>query len=266
MGESQYSLEEIRAHWASQALTHGQSPAASWADEWAIQMEIREMLTRLDNDQRVLDIGCANGYSTLSYASQKRLDIRGLDVVPEMIEEAKRRLADSPTPFAGRVEFDVGDISELKEPSGAFDRVIVTRVVINLGDWQRQERALKECARVLRAGGLLLLSEATLQGWSHLNEFRGEWGLDPIPVPKFNLYLDEDAVVEALSGIAELVEIVQFASTYYVGTRVLKPLLAKALGCDVDVAAPGMHWNRWFSQLPPAGDYGTQKLFVFSKL
>ena len=27
----------------------------------------------------------------------------------------------------------------------------------------------------------------------------------------------------------------------------------------------GQEWNRWFAQIPAAGDYGTQKLFVFRK-
>jgi hypothetical protein len=72
-------------------------------------------------------------------------------------------------------------------------------------------------------------------------------------------------VIEALSPHLELVELVNFASTYYVGTRVLKPLLSQALGGSVDFRDPGMEWNRWFSQLPAWGDYGTQKLFVFRK-
>ena len=34
----------------------------------------------------------------------------------------------------------------------------------------------------------------------------------------------------------------------------------------IDAADPRMEWNRWFSQLPSWGDYGTQKLFVFQKI
>jgi len=64
----------------------------------------------------------------------------------------------------------------------------------------------------------------------------------------------------------QLIEISNFASTYYVGTRVLKPLLALATKAPLNVADPGAQWNRWFSALPSAGDYGTQKLFVFKKL
>ena len=121
-------------------------------------------------------------------------------------------------------------------------------------------------ALVLKSGGLLLLSEATLQGWQQLNRFRQEWALPEIPMPPFNQYLDQEQVVEALSSDLQLIEITNFSSTYYVGTRVLKPLLIQALGVKIDVAEPNMEWNRWFAQLPPWGDYGTQKLFVFRKL
>ena len=85
-------------------------------------------------------------------------------------------------------------------------------------------------------------------------------------MPPFNHYLDQEQVIQALAPDLRLVEIANFASTYYVGTRVLKPLLIQALGVDLNSADPNMDWNRWFSKLPAAGDYGTQKLFVFQKL
>lgn len=81
----------------------------------------------------------------------------------------------------------------------------------------------------------------------------------------FNTYLDEQEVIEFMAGELELLELVNFASTYFVGTRVLKPLLAQLLGGKMDPANPNAEWNRWFSTLPASGDYGTQKLFVFRK-
>ena len=260
-----FNLEQIRDFWTRQALEHERSPAASWSDQCVIEMEIREILARIEDGDHVLDIGCANGFSTVRCAAQKQIDILGLDYIPEMIEQAKKRSADLSGKLAGRVSFDVGDITTLKQASESFDKVIVVRVVINLGEWSNQLRALKECARVLRPGGLLLLSEATLQGWKRLNGFRSEWGLPDIPMPPFNSYLDQDVVVEETSSMLELVSVENFASTYYVGTRVLKPLLIRALGVQVAVADPNLHWNQWFSGLPAAGDYGTQKLFVFRK-
>ena len=84
-------------------------------------------------------------------------------------------------------------------------------------------------------------------------------------MPPFNRYLDQEDVCKAVASRLELVDLVNFASTYYVGTRVIKPLLAQVLGAAVNVANPEMEWNRWFAQLPAWGDYGTQKLFVFRK-
>ena len=259
------SLDEIRRFWTEQAAQHGTSHAASWTDHPVMDLEVRAILARLADGDRVLDVGCANGFSTIQLASQRRLSLRGLDYIPGMIEQARARLAEMQGRLASDVEFGVGDITALTEADASFDKVVVIRVVINLGDWSAQLRALRECARVLRPGGLLLLSEATLQGWRALNSFRAEWGLPEIPMPTFNSYLDEERVVAETAGELELVGIENFASTYFVLTRVVKPLLAGATGAPVGIADPAAHWNRWAAQLPAWGDYGTQKLFVFRR-
>jgi len=259
------SPEEIKNFWIQNALKHGQSHAASWSDQMAIEMEIRNVLNHLADGDRVLDVGCGNGYSTVRFASKKKIDIRGIDYLPEMIEQAHLRLSGLAHPLKGSVEFGVGDVTALQEPSGAYNKVIVIRVIINLSEWSYQLKGLRECVRVLKPAGMFLLSEATLQGWHQLNRFRREWGLPDIPMPPFNRYLDEEQVIHALSGDLECIEIANFSSTYYVGTRVLKPLLIQALGTKMDVANPDMEWNRWFAQLPSWGDYGIQKLFVFRK-
>jgi len=262
----QFTLEQIREFWTNQAITEGQSPRVSWSDVSVIDMEIREILKFLADGDRVLDVGSATGYSTVQFAANKTISIRGLDYVPEMVEQARKRLEDLDVVLKGTAEFDVGDITQLNEPSDHYDKVVVVRVIINLKDWSRQELGLSECARVLKPGGLLLLSEATIQGWNQLNRFRNEWGLSDIPMPPFNQYLDQDRVVDAVSSQLELVEVLNFSSSYFVGTRVFKPLICKALGMEDKVADPDLQWNRWFSQMPAWGDYGVQKLFVLRKL
>jgi ubiquinone/menaquinone biosynthesis C-methylase UbiE len=209
-----FNIEEIREFWLQSALKHGQSPAASWSDQMAIEMEIREIMKRLEEGDRVLDIGCGNGYSTVQFASQKRIQIRGVDYLPEMIEQARIQLASMANKLLGRVDFDVGDVTGLKEPSETYDKVIVIRVIINLGEWFRQLKGLREATRVLKRGGIFLLSEATLQGWHQLNRFRREWGLPDIPMPPFNQYLDQEQVIEAVASDLQLVELSNFSSTY----------------------------------------------------
>lgn len=259
------SLQQIRDFWTSQAIEHGVAAAASWSDQTAMQMEVREILQHLVEGDRVLDVGCANGFSTLQFASQRDVRIRGLDYIPEMIDQARARLAAYADKLKGSVEFQTGDITSLEEKENSYDKIVVIRVVINLRDWPNQLRAVQQCIRVLKPGGLLLLSEATLQGLRALNKFRNEWGLSDIPMPAFNEYLDEERLVEAVAPQLELVKLSNFSSTYFVGTRVIKPLLAQALGGKVDPAKPDMEWNRWWGQLPACGEYGTQKLFVFRK-
>ncbi len=169
----------------------------------------------------------------------------------------------------GNIFFKVGDILDLKNYTKQFDTVLTTRVLINLGNWDNQKKALNECVLALKTQGRLLLSEATVQGWENLNRFRQEWGLSIIPEPPFNVYVDEDKIIDFLTKNydMEFMQLINFSSTYYVATRIIKPLLAKALegNIHIDVANPQMHWNKWASHLPAWGNYGTQKLFVFQK-
>jgi SAM-dependent methyltransferase len=256
---------EVYEFWQRQAQQHGDSHAASWSDRYVIEMEVRALTCWLQDDQRVLDVGCANGFSTFRLATNRRLSIRGIDYAPEMIHVARARLSDVGSPAGSDVEFAVGDALNLTEPSDTYDCVVVVRVIINLGSWERQQAGLLACLRTLRPGGQLLLSEAWLDGWHALNRLRAEVGLEPIPMPPFNNYLDRSAVISALDPDARLVAVEDFASSYYVGSRVVKPLLARLPSAAIDVANPESELNRFFAQVPPAGDYGTQKLLVFEK-
>jgi ubiquinone/menaquinone biosynthesis C-methylase UbiE len=260
-----FDVEAVRNHWIQQAINHGLSSAASWSDHRVIEMEIREITPHLSIGDRVLDVGCANGFSTIQYAAQKKIEIHGIDYIPQMIELANQRLQSLPLSLLGIVDFCIGDITNLNEPDSSYDKVICARVLINLGNWENQRNGLSESIRVLKPGGTLILSEATLQGWNQINKFRREWKLPDIPMPPFNKYLDEDQLISEATKHSNLIDIINFSSTYFVGTRVLKPLLAKALNVDVHVADPNMEFNKWFANLPAWGDFGTQKLFIFKK-
>ncbi|MEI6633356.1 MAG: class I SAM-dependent methyltransferase [Chlamydiota bacterium] len=259
------TVNQIKGYWEKQALKFAHSPAVSWSDHRMIEMEIREITRYLEDGDTVLDIGCANGFSTVKYALEKDIEICGIDYISEMIRQAGLRLKPLAAKRKGKITFRTGNVLCLKVRDNGYDKVITTRVLINLGNWKNQQKGLLECMRVLKPGGILLLSEATVQGWKKLNAFRHEWQLPAIPMPSFNFYLDERKVLGFTSRYLEPIAIVNFSSTYYVGTRVLKPLLAKASGADINVADPHMEWNRWLARLPAWGDYGTQKLFIFKK-
>jgi len=183
-----------------------------------------------------------------------------------MVALAEERRLTLPDEMRSRLEFRKGDVRSLDGiPVDTFDRVVCTRVIINFANVDDQRHAIRELGRRVRPGGLLLLSEATVQGWERLNALQREWGLPNIGVPSFNLYLDENAVAEYGSDMLTLERVDNFASSYFVATRVLKPLLARVADAGIDVADPHAEFNRWTSLLPPAGDYGTQKLFVLRR-
>ncbi|GLR85432.1 class I SAM-dependent methyltransferase [Bradyrhizobium iriomotense] len=260
-----FSDDQIREFWRNQAVSYGDDHRASWTDIHAINLEIGEISRRLRDGIRVIDIGCANGFSTISYAQRFRIDIKGIDYIPEMIAAAKDRLGAQSKPLVGTAAFSAGNILALEEPDEFYDTAVVTRVIINLGHRDKQIAAIREAARVVKSGGTLLVSEATREGLQRLNAFRAEWGLGAIPEPQFNNYVDEELMRTAASDLVDLEEISNFSSTYFVGTRLLKPLLAGLLGDRVDPSLPDTEWNRFFSLLPAGGDYGTQKLFVYRR-
>ncbi len=253
------AVDAIKDYWTDQARTHGADPSASWTDVPMIELEIRTIGAHLRRGDRVLDVGCANGWSTIRYARDYGVRITGVDYVAGMIDQAHASLDADATAPRDRIEFAVGNALALNDRDGTYDTVVTTRMLINLGDWEHQQRALHELVRVTRPGGTLLLSEATRQGFSAMNAARAEWGLPAIPCKPFNVYLDEDRVRDELTPHATSLDVVDFSSSYFFGTRVLKPLLGAALGVEVPADS---HWNRFFAALQSYGAVGTQRLFV----
>jgi SAM-dependent methyltransferase len=99
--------------------------------------------------RRVLDVGCATGALALSLV-ERGASVVGVDLNPRFIELAKARLD-------GRATFHAADISEPLPflETGSFDVVVASLVLHYLRDWSPP---LREFARILKPGGLLLVS------------------------------------------------------------------------------------------------------------
>ena len=91
--------------------------------------------------ERVLDVGCGTGETTLFLAREFPLaGIRGVDLSEEMVRRATRKIGLDPS---ARVSFRVGDGSALPWPDRSFDLVVQVNVPL----------FPEEVARVLREGG-----------------------------------------------------------------------------------------------------------------
>ena len=192
------------------------------------EIEIEYMRRYLADGQTILDVGCGNGYSTLSFASGFNSVFTGIDFVPEMIEAARELHTQIPT--KGEVSFQEGNVTQLNFPDATFDIVTSQRCLLNLPSRDDQWRAFAEISRVLKPGGRYLMLEGTLQGLHALNEIRAKFGLDPIPEAEaksnwFSNKFDEPEMIERVHQFFSGVETTQRFGMYYFLSRVVQPLM-----------------------------------------
>lgn len=119
---------------------------------------IRHMLNfaKLPGDLRILDIGTGIGLLPLLLAEDGAKQLVGIDISPEMLEQAEYLRLSRNNEAATRVTFRLAPAHALPFREESFDAV-TCRLVLN--HVRRPERIVKEIVRVLRPGGILILAE-----------------------------------------------------------------------------------------------------------
>jgi ubiquinone/menaquinone biosynthesis C-methylase UbiE len=101
-----------------------------------------------ESPRRVLDLGTGTGKAARVVARRfPTAEIVGVDLSPEMIEQAKRLLPDE---LADRVSYEVADASALVFDDGAFDLVVLLNMI----------PFFDELARVTAPGGRLVFASS----------------------------------------------------------------------------------------------------------
>ena len=110
------------------------------------------------------DIGCGPGH-VARYLHERGVQVCGVDLSPAMVEQARR--------LTPGVEFRQGDMMALDRPDSAWAGIAAFYSIIHIhrGD---MARALGELRRVLRPGGLLLLTFHIGDETIHLDEWWGQ--------------------------------------------------------------------------------------------
>ena len=113
--------------------------------------------------RRVLEIGCGTGTVT-ALLQARGANITAIDQSPEMLEQAKARLAASTDPPVEWLEQTASEIDSL--PGEAYDAVVLC---LCLSDMSQGERAfvLRESVRRLARGGKLVVADEVRapRGW-----------------------------------------------------------------------------------------------------
>jgi ubiquinone/menaquinone biosynthesis C-methylase UbiE len=210
-------------------------------------METKEILKYLKSGQRILDIGCGNGYKDVELCKQRNVMIKGIDYSEEMIKIAKQYQF-------YKLKFEQGDILNLNETE-KYDVVITDRCLINLESVPNQIKAIENIYDVLKPNGTYLMMECTKNGLVKINEIRLKLGLEAIKERWHNNYL-RDGVLEYIKNKFKQMEINNFNSTYFLISRTINALLGNQYDSDI---------NKYAAKLPSLGNYASLKLFILRK-
>jgi len=126
-------------------------------------------------DEQVLDVGCGRGLFLV--AAARRLD-KGGRAVGVDLWQAEDLAGNSPDAtlanarlegVADRVDVKTGDARQLPFPDASFDTVVSSVALHNIYDEPGRRQAIREIARVLKPGGLVLIVDIR-----HTHEYADE--------------------------------------------------------------------------------------------
>ena len=106
---------------------------------------------RLGPAGTVCDVGCGYGGTARLLAETAGAQVTGVTVSERQAEWARRQACDGPEP-----RFLLADWLESGLPDASFDGVITIESLSHMAD---KRRAIAECARVLRPGGMLVVCD-----------------------------------------------------------------------------------------------------------
>ncbi len=115
---------------------------------------------------RLLDVGCGNG-RFLAKMRAAGWQVEGTDFDPAAVKHVREQLG---------VPAHCGDLESAGFPAGSFDVVVLQHVIEHV---ETPVDLLRECLRILKPGGQLLLITPNVESWGH-RRFGPFWrGLEP---------------------------------------------------------------------------------------
>ncbi len=111
--------------------------------------ELKFLFDYAENNDKILDLGCGNG-RCLDFLKDKKIDYTGIDNSEELIKIARKKYP--------QINFQVADALKLPFPDNSFDKVYSIAVLHHIPSGELRVQFLKEAKRVLKPGGVLILT------------------------------------------------------------------------------------------------------------
>ena len=170
------TLDQVQAYYDRLAPRLVEVESRNWhlQSRMALNLETIDEYVTVSPSPRVLDIGCGTGF-LLERLAERGFSGIGIDLSPESVEHARRRLAEIGA--ADRLTAVVG--SAYEPPAGPFDLIALTDVLEHLED-------PRACLAALRAQlapeGLLVISTPNRRSLPGARRWLAEHGLSWIRV------------------------------------------------------------------------------------
>jgi SAM-dependent methyltransferase len=199
----------------------------SMYDKNLLNAEIEIISKRIAPQTKILDAGCGEGEGTLVYSSIPGTVVHAVDFSETRLAKAWQRLNGRENVSLKQVDF-LGTY----DLDADYDVIVSQRFLINLMEWQLQQKVLLDLMSMLKPGGTLLMLEGSKQGVDSLNEFRAAWELEPIPVKWHNLFFDDLALSDFMEKQGHKMVEQDGLGAYFLLTRGVRPALDERLNWD----------------------------------
>ena len=178
--------EQSRQHFNKQAKEYDENTSSYFSGPAKISCEDIRVYLENNTYEKLLDIGCGTGWLINSLAKQRSAQYFGLDISENMLQRAKDKNIPNAT-------FVIGSSDDLPYEDEMFD--IVT-CVQSFHHYPDSKKAMQEAYRVLKKGGLYILSDTGIGGI-------GGWIDNNI---LFKLMKSGDCITDNKKGIANKME------------------------------------------------------------
>ncbi len=126
-------------------------------------MKLLEVLVRFGQVKRVLEIGCAIGYSAIGMAKAGCLEVDTIEISPEAADVAERNFKKAG--LSEVIHLYRGDAKEvLPTLEGSYDMIFMDAAKAQYGNF------FPHCMRLLRSGGLLVSDNVLYKGMTATDE------------------------------------------------------------------------------------------------